>query len=119
VNRKPVELSLTDHVAAQPHADAVVVALAAGQIELAPARIIERLALIKERLRGTINGDIHRLSARLHGNVGRQGQQVFGLISQRRDLHVRLAFAIDAHFQIDQAIGCRIENRVTRRHARH
>ena len=79
-------MRLRDDVARELPSPVVVVALAAGEIELALPPIPDGAAGVEERLRPLVDGDGDRQAARLARDVGGQREKLSALVGERRRL---------------------------------
>src|SRR4051812_11279141 len=100
-------------------APVLIVAVLAGQIELALARRIELAARRDERLRLFVLRDRDRKPARLPADVGGEREQIAALVRERLGLLLFDAAQIDALLDIDWASVRRTERRIARGYAAH
>src|SRR5882672_6751580 len=97
----------------------VVVALRAGEIELALPAIEHGAAGLEERPRALIDRGIDRHAARLPSHIGVEREQLLALEWQRRRLLAFGAADVDLLIEIDRATACRIEGRIAGGDALH
>src|SRR3954453_5658186 len=95
-------MRLRHFVAGETFAPVVVVALAAGEIELTLALVVDRAALLDEGRKPRIVRQRDRLAARLQAQIGGQRQHLLALERERRRVLMPLAAEVDALLQIDR-----------------
>src|SRR5690242_13328647 len=89
-------------VAGKALAPVVVVALAAGEIELSLALVVDRAALVDERGKPRIVGRRDRLAARLQTQIGGERQHFLAFEAEGCRVLMPLAAEIDALLEIDR-----------------
>ena len=119
IDRIARRMALRNGRAGELLARIVVVAVGAGQVELALPAPVERRALAAERRQARIVGRGDRLAARLQGNVGRKGQQLAAFAGERRGVLLRRPAKIDAAFEIDRLARAGGDRGIARGHALH
>ncbi len=112
-------MSLRDRGAGEVLVPIVVMAIGAGEIELAFALHVEFTPLGDEGRKLRIVTGRNRNAARLLGDVGRERQQVAALEGERLSPLMPAPLQIDALFEIDRAAELLVEGRIARRNALH
>src|SRR4029078_1072610 len=84
VYRVSRRMGLRDLVAGEALAPGVVVAVHAGEMELADALLVELAAFFPIRLDPRVVRRRNRLTARLQLDIGGQGQQIVAFVGERR-----------------------------------
>src|SRR5262249_18010668 len=97
----------------------VVVALCAGEIELALSAKEGRPPGLEERARALVDRDRDRHPARLTADISTERQQLLALGRKRGRLLLLGPADVDALLEADRPPTRRIERRVARRHALH
>src|SRR5215211_966923 len=118
VERIAGRMTLRDRIAGQALAPIVIVALTAGETELALAAIKQRTAGV-EKLDHAIRRDADRDAARLPPHVGGEREQLLALVRERWRLLLLGAADIDALLEINRPAARRIKGRITRGNAFH
>ena len=103
VDGKAVGVALADALGPQALAPVLLVALRAGEIELALPLVVERAARLEERPRRAVDRDAHRQAARLMRDQRGQRQQRLGFVGERRGLLALGAAVLDARLQVQEA----------------
>ncbi len=80
----------------------VVVTLAAREVELALAPMVDGPARVEERLRPRVDRDLDRQAARLARDVGGQRQQLPALVGERRRALPVDPAGVDALLEVDR-----------------
>src|SRR5439155_16775697 len=96
-------MGLRDGAAGELSAPVVVVALGAGEIELALAAMEGFSACIEKGFAARVDRDIDRQAARLHRDIRGQREQLFALESERLRLLPRGAAEVDPLLQVHRA----------------
>src|SRR5439155_7794263 len=112
-------MGLRDGAAGELSAPVVVVALGAGEIELALAAMEGFSACIEKGFAARVDRDIDRQAARLHRDIRGQREQLFALESERLRLLPRGAAEVDPLLQVHRAPRRGVEGRITRGDALH
>src|SRR5216683_4399551 len=112
-------MGLRDRGARKALVPIVVVAIGAGQIELALPPRKELTPLGDEGFKLRIVAGRDRNAARLLGDENGEREEVAALESKWLGLLMPRAFEIDARFEIDRVAQLLVEGRIARRHAFH
>src|SRR6266436_3040451 len=119
VHRVAGGMGLRDRGARKALVPIVVVAIGAGQIELALPPRKELTPLGDEGFKLRIVAGRNRNAARLLGDENGEREEVAALESKWFGLLMPRAFQIDARFEIDRVAQLLVEGRIARRHAFH
>ena len=109
IGRKAGAVTLTDRVAAKFLAPIFVMALGAGEVELAPPGVEIILAPRIPVCRRAFDIDRDRLAACKVCDIGRQREEVIALIGERRAILIAFAAKIDPAFNIDEPAALLID----------
>ncbi len=119
IERISGRMALRDRRAGKLLAPIVVVALRAGEIELALALYEHRAAGFQKRPYPRVIRDVDRHAARLLPDIGCERQQLLAFEGKRGRALLLSAAHIDPLFEIDRAAAHRVECGIARRHAFH
>src|SRR5712691_6459642 len=112
-------MALADRLREQALAPVRVVAVAAGEVHLPAALMVRGAAGLEVRARGAFDADGDRHAARLAREVGREREQLIGLVAQGAGTHALGAAPVDAALEIEEFSASRIDARVARRDPAH
>src|SRR5262249_27637500 len=110
---------LRDDAAGEPLTPIIVVALRAGEVELALTPVEQRATRFDERAAALVGAGRDRHAARLFGHIGRERQQLARLPTEGQSVLMLGAATVDALLEIDRPPVRIIERRVARRDALH
>src|SRR5262245_38700913 len=96
-------MGLRNLVAGEALAPVVVVAVDAGEIELADALVVELAALVAERREARVVRRCDRLATRLQAEIGGERQELLALIRKGRGVLLLVAADVDALLEVDRA----------------
>src|SRR5437899_3349379 len=112
-------MGLRDGAACELSAPEVVVALGAGEIELALAAEEPFAAGFEERPGAPVDSDRYRQAARLPRDVSGEREQVLALVGERRRFLPPDAAGVDTLLEVHRSAACGIERRIARRDCLH
>src|SRR5215213_513329 len=119
IERIAVGMALYQRDAGELLSPIVVVAVLAGQIELALARAVELAARLDELLGLLVRHHCDRHPPRVFSDKRTEREQIAALMRKRRRLLLLGAAEIDTLFDVDRAVPGGRERRVARRDAAH
>src|SRR6516164_1946180 len=119
VERIAVGMSLRNRRARELSSPIIVVAGGAGEIELALAELKQLLAGPQKRRQAFIVLALDWHPARLHSDIGGEGEQLLALERQQRRLLLLRAADVDPLLEIDRTCPRAVEGRIARRHPLH
>src|SRR5262249_33215212 len=114
VDRIPGRMRLRYHRARELFSPVVVVALGAGEVELALAAVVSFSPGLEESLRLRVDPGRDRQSARLARDVGFEREQLLALVREGRCLLAVRAAGVDPLLEVERLAARGIERRIAR-----